>query len=161
MGNAPHAESDSRSAALAEFLSSLGGRIAPARIAAAGNCVIDTLGAAAYGAQQPWSRAAARYALAVGGEGSCSVVGLRESATAAMAAFANGAAAHGFELDDVHEEAVNHPGAVVVPAALAVAEEMDAPGLAFLEAGVVGYEAMARAGLAVAWIMACTSLQAA
>ena len=40
-------------------------------------------------------------------------------------------------------------GAVVVPAALAVAEEIDASGLAFLEAVVVGYEAMGRAGLAV------------
>lgn len=66
-----------------------------------------------------------------------------------MAAFANGAAAHAFELDDVHEEAVNHPGAVVVPAALAVAEDLDASGRAFLEAVVVGYEAMGRAGLAV------------
>ena len=69
--------------------------------------------------------------------------------TEIMAAFANGAAAHAFELDDVHEEAVNHPGAVVVPAALAVAEDLDASGLAFLEAVVIGYEAMSRAGLAV------------
>ena len=139
----------SLSAVLAEFLSSLEGRIAPARIAAACNCVIDTLGAIAYGAEQPWSRAAARHALATGRGGACTVVGWGEGASQAMAAFANGAAAHAFELDDVHEEAVNHPGAVVVPAALAVAEEIDASGLAFLEAVVVGYEAMGRAGLAV------------
>ncbi|MCE2512411.1 MAG: MmgE/PrpD family protein, partial [Acidimicrobiia bacterium] len=146
---ASSAESGSRSAELAEFLSSLEGRIAPERIAAAGNCVIDTLGALAYGAEQPWSRAAARHALATGGGGACTVVGWEDGASPAMAAFANGTAAHAFELDDVHEEAVNHPGAVVVPAALAVAEEIDASGLAFLEAVVVGYEAMARAGLAV------------
>ena len=139
----------SRSAELAEFLSELGGRIAPTRIAAAGNCVIDTLGAIAYGAEQPWSRAAARHALGTGRGGACTIVGWPDTASPAMAAFANGAAAHAFELDDVHEEAVNHPGAVVVPAALAVAEELDAPGLAFLEAVVVGYEAMGRAGLAV------------
>jgi 2-methylcitrate dehydratase PrpD len=66
-----------------------------------------------------------------------------------MAALANGASAHAFEIDDVHEEAVSHPGAVVVPAALAVAEETGASGLALLEAVVVGYEAMGRAGLAV------------
>ena len=139
----------SLSAVLAEFLSSLEGRIAPARIAAACNSVIATLGAIAYGAEQPWSRAAARHALATGRGGACTVVGWGEGASPAMAAFANGAAAHAFELDDVHEEAVNHPGAVVVPAALAVAEEIDASGLAFLEAVVVGYEAMGRAGLAV------------
>ena len=143
------AEPPSRSAELAEFLSGLHGRIAPERIAAAGNCVTDTLGAIAYGAQLPWSRAAARHALATGGGGACTVVGWDEPASPAMAALANGAAAHAFEIDDVHEEAVNHPGAVVVPAALAAAEEVDAPGLAFLEAVVVGYEAMGRAGLAV------------
>ena len=44
-----------------------------------------------------------------------------------MAAFANGAAAHAFELDDVHEEAISHPGAVVVPAAMAVAETIGKP----------------------------------
>ena len=146
---AVEAENGSRSAELAEFLSSLKGRIAPERIAVAGNCVIDTLGAIAYGADQPWSRAAARHALATGGGGACTVVGWDEGASPAMAAFANGTAAHAFELDDVHEEAVNHPGAVVVPAALAVAEDLGAAGLTFLEAVVVGYEAMARAGLAV------------
>ena len=139
----------SRSAELAEFLSGLGGRVAQARIAAAGNCVIDTLGAIAYGAEQPWSRAAARHALGTGRGGACTIVGWPDTASPAMAAFANGAAAHAFELDDVHEEAVNHPGAVVVPAALALAEELNAPGLAFLEAVVVGYEATGRAGLAV------------
>ena len=140
---------DSRSAELAEFLSGLHGRIDDARITAAANCVIDTLGAIAYGAELPWSRAAARHGLATGGGGSCTVVGWGEPASPAMAAFANGAAAHAFEIDDVHEEAVSHPGAVVVPAALAAAEEADASGLAFLDAVVVGYEAMGRAGLAV------------
>ena len=139
----------SLSAELAEFLSGLHGRIAPARLAAACNCVIDTLGAMAYGAEQPWSQAAARHALATGAGGACTIVGWPDRASPAMAAFANGAAAHAFELDDVHEEAVNHPGAVVVPAALAVAEDLHASGQDFLEAVVVGYEAMARAGLAV------------
>ena len=144
----PDSYRGSLSEELAEFLSGLHGRIAPTQIAAAGNCVIDTLGAIAYGAEQPWSQAAARHALTTG-PGGCTVVGRPDRASPAMAAFANGAAAHAFELDDVHEEAVNHPGAVVVPAALAVAEDLDASGRDFLEAVVVGYEAMARAGLGV------------
>ncbi len=139
----------SRSAELAEFLSGLHGSVAPEHVAAACNCVIDTLGVMAFGAEQPWSRAAARHALATGAGGPCTIVGRPDRASPAMAAFANGAAAHAFELDDVHEEAINHPGAVVVPAALAVAEDLDASGQAFLEAVVVGYEAMGRAGLAV------------
>ncbi len=139
----------SLSARLAEFLAGLRSQVAPAHLAAACNCVIDTLGCMAHGADKPWSAAAARHALATGTAGACTVVGWDAELSAAMAAFANGTAAHAFEFDDVHEEAVNHPGAVVVPAALAVAEELDAPGLAFLEAVVAGYEAMGRAGLAV------------
>ena len=145
----PGLDTGSRSADLAGFLSGLHGRIGTTHVAAAVNCVIDTLGAIAYGAEQPWSQAGARHALASGPGGACTVVGWPDRASPAMAAFANGTAGHAFELDDVHEEAVNHPGAVVVPAALAVAEELDAPGLAFLEAVVAGYEAMGRAGLAV------------
>ena len=57
--------------------------------------------------------------------------------------------AHAFELDDVHEESISPPGAVVVPAALAVAEHCGASNRDLLEAIVVGYEAMGRAGIAV------------
>ena len=145
----PEPGTGSRSAELAEFLDGLHGSIGPAHIVAAANCVIDTLGCIAYGAGKPWSVAAGRHALATGGGGACTLVGWDETASVAMAAFANGTAAHAFELDDVHEEAVNHPGAVVVPAALAVAEDVQASGRDFLEAVVVGYEAMGRAGLAV------------
>ena len=139
----------SLSAQLGEFLAGLHTQVAPAHLAVAANCVIDTLGCIAYGASKPWSAAAARHALATGTGGACTVVGWGEEASVTMAAFANGTAAHAFELDDVHEEAVNHPGAVVVPAALAVAEDLDASGKEFLEAVVAGYEAMGRAGLAV------------
>ena len=139
----------SLSAQLAEFLAGLHAQISPAHLAAACNCVIDTLGCIAYGTDKPWSMAAARHALATGAGGTCTVMGWDEKLSPAMAAFANGTAAHAFELDDVHEEAVNHPGAVVVPVALAVAEDLDASGRDFLEAVVIGYEAMGRAGLAV------------
>ena len=145
----PESPEASLSARLAEFLAGVRSQVAQAHLAAACNCVIDTLGCIAYGADKPWSAAAARHALATGSGGRCTVVGWPQQASPAMTALANGTAAHAFELDDVHEEAVNHPGAVVVPAALAVAEDLQASGRDFLEAVVVGYEAMARAGLAV------------
>ncbi|SVA51369.1 uncharacterized protein METZ01_LOCUS104223, partial [marine metagenome] len=66
-----------------------------------------------------------------------------------MAAFANGVSAHAFELDDVHEEAISHPGAVIVPATLAIGNRIGATGCQVLDAIVVGYEAMGRAGIAV------------
>ena len=112
--------------------------------------VLDTLACIVFGARQPWSRIAAAHALRTGGDGRSTVLGPGGgSTTPAMAAFANGAAGHAFELDDVHEEAISHPGAVVVPAALALAEDLGATGSAFLDAVAVGYEAMGRAGIAV------------
>ncbi len=113
------------------------------------DCLVDTLGAIVFGATQPWSQATITHALRTGGGGPCSVIGADRSTTPAMAALANGGSAHAFELDDVHEEAINHPGAVVVPAALALAEELDASCAELLDAVVVGYEAMGRAGIAV------------
>jgi 2-methylcitrate dehydratase PrpD len=59
---------------------------------------------------------------------------------------ANGAAAHAVELDDDHRTSVLHPGVVVVPAALAMAEKCNASGRTFLEGVIVGYEIMTRIG---------------
>jgi 2-methylcitrate dehydratase PrpD len=109
----------------------------------------DTIGCMLHGACQPWARAAARHARRAGGDGGCLVVGDDAGTSPAMAAFANGVAAHAFELDDVHEEAISHPGAVVVPAVLATAQHLGSTGRAVLDATVVGYEAMGRVGIAV------------
>ena len=137
-----------RTAALAEFLAGAVGSLPDRLAASAENCVLDTIGCMVYGAALPWARTAAAYAQQTGGRGSSPIIGGQRT-TAAMAAFANGAAAHAFELDDVHEESISHPGAVVAPAALALAEELGASGADALEAVVVGYEAMGRAGIAV------------
>lgn len=137
-----------RTAALAEFLAGAAGSV-PGRLAtSAENCVLDTVGCMVFGAALPWARTAAAYAQQTGGPRSSPIIG-GDRTTAAMAAFANGTAAHAFELDDVHEESISHPGAVVVPAVLALAEELGASGADALEAVVVGYEAMGRAGIAV------------
>jgi 2-methylcitrate dehydratase PrpD len=134
---------------LADFLASLSGTV-DARLAdRAVDVLVDTLGAIVHGAAQPWSRAVIAHALETGGEGPGSIIGGDRPTTPAMAALANGASAHAFELDDVHEEAISHPGAVVVPAALALAEQLDSSGTDLLEAIVIGYEAMGRAGIAV------------
>ncbi len=50
--------------------------------------------------------------------------------SAAWAALANGTSAHAIEMDDVTTESSLHPGAAVIPAALAVAEEIGAGGSA-------------------------------
>jgi 2-methylcitrate dehydratase PrpD len=66
------------------------------------------------------------------------------------AALVNGTAAHAAELDDIYRDALYHPGAPTVAAALALAEHADASGEELLRAVTFGYEIGARVALAVA-----------
>lgn len=63
-----------------------------------------------------------------------------------FAALVNAAASHVSEQDDVHNASVFHPGAVVFPAALAVAQDRGASGHDFATACVAGYEVGIRVG---------------
>src|SRR5207248_7891731 len=53
------------------------------------------------------------------------------------------------ELDDVTTESSLHPGVAVIPAAVALAQELEAPPRALLEAIVGGYEVTMRVGNAL------------
>ncbi|MBS0641915.1 MAG: MmgE/PrpD family protein, partial [Proteobacteria bacterium] len=68
---------------------------------------------------------------------------------AAVAALANGALVNAADFDDTHKRALLHTGSVVVPAALALAEERGLSGQAVITAVVAGYEAAVRVGMAV------------
>jgi len=70
-------------------------------------------------------------------------------ATLRAAALINGAAAHAVEFDDIWRDAVYHPGAPVIAAALATAQAHGADGERFLRGVVVGYEVSTRIGDAV------------
>jgi len=77
------------------------------------------------------------------------VVGRGRTCSAAGAAMANAAAASALDLDDGYRPAKGHPGAIVVPAALASAEKNGSSGADFLAAIAAGYETGLRT--AVAW----------
>lgn len=66
--------------------------------------------------------------------------------SAAFAALVNGAASHVVEQDDLHNHSVVHPGTVVFPAALAVAQETKASGRDLIAASVAGYDVACRVG---------------
>ena len=110
--------------------------------------VLDLLRVVAVGAPLPWSRAARRLALRLGGSGTSSLLLSGDRLDAARAAFVNGAYAHACDLDDTHVGSMHHAGASILPAVIAVAEREDAGGRAFLEAAICGYEASLRIGLA-------------
>lgn len=112
-------------------------------------CLLDGLGCALFGSQQPWGRIAAETALALSPGEVASLVGYGKKCGVDAAAMANGTAMHGFELDDLHLKATLHPGAVTIPAALALAEAYQKKPSAFLTAIVVGYEVGLRIGMAV------------
>jgi 2-methylcitrate dehydratase PrpD len=112
-------------------------------------CLLDALGCGIFGSTQEWSRILADEMIADGSVGHSTIIGRSEQLSAPAAALCNGTAIHGFELDDLIAESITHPAACVIPAAIAAAESIDAPGARLIEAIVVGYEVMHRVGLAL------------
>jgi 2-methylcitrate dehydratase PrpD len=74
-------------------------------------------------------------------------LGNGRTATARAAALFNGSAAHAAEIDDSFRDAMYHPGAATIAAALAASQEAGADGLSFLRALVLGYEVSTRIGV--------------
>jgi len=115
--------------------------------------LLDTMGAALHGRREFWAETALAWARqgygpAGNGDGLATVWGESQpSLRPADAALVNGVATHAFELDDFIAKL--HPGAAVVPAALALGERLDAGGAEIETAVVAGYEVMVRASRAL------------
>lgn len=110
--------------------------------------VIDWLSCAALGATAPAGQALLAYGRSKETAAkSCSTIGAGRR-SAETAAFVNGGLGNIFEMDDLHRTSIVHPGDVVVPAALAVADREAVTGTALLVAVVRGYEAAIRIGAA-------------
>jgi 2-methylcitrate dehydratase PrpD len=74
---------------------------------------------------------------------------LGRTATARTAALINGTAAHTVEFDDIFRDAIYHPGAPTIAAALAAGQEASVSGTALLRAVIIGYEISTRLGTAM------------
>jgi 2-methylcitrate dehydratase PrpD len=109
--------------------------------------VLDTLGAMVAGGITPTVGITACFARTMNPGGQCTVIGLGKVAGSPGAAMANACAANALDIDDGFRLAKGHPGAAVIPAALAVAEATGRSGAEFLTAVTVGYEAAMRAGV--------------
>lgn len=108
--------------------------------------VLDAIGAGMVGQDLPWTAIVREQARRTGGAGQASAFGTSGKLPAPAAAFVNGIAIGGFELD--HGAHVAHPASTVLPAALAAAELVDASGRDFLLALALGYEIACRVGAA-------------
>jgi 2-methylcitrate dehydratase PrpD len=110
--------------------------------------ILDHAAVTLCGSVQPWGQKLTAWAQAYGGQGRAVLIGSGGRASAATAGLVNGTSAHGYELDDTHEQSRSHPGAVVITAALAVGAERKSSGRDVLAAVVAGYEVMTGLGMA-------------
>ncbi len=112
--------------------------------------IADTIAAIAFGAHLPWSRIVVDYAKRRGAGGKSRAFAPGSARLQApMAAFANGALAHAFEMDNLTWPNTGvHPGATMCMPALAVAQERGIGGRELIAAVVAGSEVMIRIGRA-------------
>lgn len=138
---------------LAEYIATAHGATIPEDVRARALLhILDTIAAILTGSEMPAGVAAKRwldmYEPELGG-GGCTVIGHGRRAKLLSAGLVNGMAAHGDETDDSHADTLSHPGCGIVPAALAVGEQLGATGEDLVSAVVIGYDAGCRVGRAI------------
>jgi 2-methylcitrate dehydratase PrpD len=111
--------------------------------------ILDTLGAIVSGAHLKPGEMAIRYVRGQGGTPEASVFTTNIRTSAVNAALANGMFGHADETDDFEPDTKAHPGCVVVPAAMAMAERENRSGMELLKAVVLGYDLCCRFLLAL------------
>lgn len=109
-------------------------------------CFLDTLGALLAGTNTPVSRIVSQFVQEQFRGNEATILGSGVRTSLVGAALANGTAGNALDIDDGYRLVKGHPGACVLPVALA-AGEATCSGQAFLSALVVGYEVGIRAGL--------------
>ncbi len=103
-------------------------------------CILDLMTAAIAGFDTPSAVAVRRVAGHLFGAGSSPVWFSGQTLNRAGAAFCNAAAASALDLDDGHRAARGHPGAAIIPAALAIAGDITCSRDEIVMAIALGYE---------------------
>ncbi len=89
------------------------------------------------------------YLLELGGKPEATVIQGKQKIPAVHAALANASCAHALDMDDGHRFAASHPGAVIIPAAVAATEMTGSSTKALITGIVLGYDVMIRIGKAI------------
>ena len=120
--------------------------ISPEAVHAAKRVIIDTLGVMLAGSKEPAGKIMSSFVRSLGGNPKATVVGAGFKTSAPNAALANGTMAHALDYDDVSYALglVMHPDTALLPAALAIGEDVQASGKAVLEALILGFEVWGR-----------------
>ena len=110
---------------LSAYMSAAGTRALPAEVTEhAKHHLLDTLASMVSGSELTTRTGGAALHPRARWKGPVTIAGTTLTAAPADAALANGVMAHADETDDSHNASRSHPGCAVVPAALAVGEEL-------------------------------------
>jgi 2-methylcitrate dehydratase PrpD len=112
-------------------------------------CILDYLGVALAGAEDPLVRILLDEMTEAGGSPQASVIGHEARLPALSAALVNGAASHALDYDDVNMAMPGHPSVAILPGLLALAELKGSAGRDVIAAFVAGYETACRIGAAL------------
>ncbi|MQA82090.1 MAG: hypothetical protein GEV10_27075 [Streptosporangiales bacterium] len=111
--------------------------------------ILDNLGCQVAGVEMPWAKRIFDAIAPMSASGRSTVVGKGISLAPDAAAFLNGVVGHSNESDDTHLKSPTHPGAVAIPAALAMGEHVGVDGATLIAATVASYEAQLRISYSV------------
>jgi len=111
--------------------------------------ILDTFAAMVSGSELAPGRFAINFARGHSAEKTATVAASDVVCGAIEAAFSNAMLAHSDETDDSHALSESHPGASVVPAALAAGEQFNIDGSRFLRAVALGYDVGTRVSMTV------------
>jgi len=110
--------------------------------------LLDGLGTGLAAAREGAADPAVTVAIGLGGPPEATVLGGRTRISAPAAALATGTLVHALDFDDTHAGGLVHATAAVLPATLAVGEQVGASGADVLTAAVIGYEVVCRTAAA-------------
>jgi len=111
--------------------------------------ILDLLGVSLAGFTAPGVKELLDIVKEWSGKGESSIINCTQKVPAPVAAQVNATMGHALDYDDVHDRAVMHPGVVIIPTCMAVAERKGkVSGREFITAVVLGVDMMCRLGLA-------------
>lgn len=109
----------------------------------------DSLGCLLGGATLAAGRHVRDLIMSMAANGQATVAGVQRRVTPPLASYVNAQLTNLLDFDDTFEVGgLGHPGATIIPPALAMAEQVGATGKEFLAAVVVGYDVFSRVAMA-------------
>jgi 2-methylcitrate dehydratase PrpD len=136
--------------ALSAYMAAAKDRALPPEIAEkAKHHILDTVAAMMSGSELPPGHVALALGRAQAGRPVATVIGSNVLTGPMDAALVNGVLAHADETDDSHGPSQSHPGASIVPAALALGEDLGVSGEHYLRAVTLGYDVGPRMTMAL------------